>query len=131
MPNRTVPVPADQAPYTVPAGRERDHAYNSNVMTDTARQLPDADQASLPELLLYTREGCHLCDEARTTVGAILAERAERGLPSPALVERDIETNAEWERAFLTTIPVLELGDRRLELATSASRIRRLLDEAT
>jgi hypothetical protein len=46
-----------------------------------------------------------------------------------ALVERDITTNDAWHRAFLTTIPVLELGDRRLELATSPAKIRRFLDE--
>ena len=49
------------------------------------------------------------------------------GLPSPTLVERDIDTNEDWQRAFMTTIPVVELADRRLELATSPARIRRLL----
>lgn len=81
-------------------------------------------------LFLYTRAGCHLCDDARTVLHAVLAERAAAGLPSPTPVERDIETNDDWQRAFLATIPVIEVGDRRLELATSPARIRRLLADA-
>jgi hypothetical protein len=101
-------------------------------MTDTARQPAEAatDPTPLPDLVLYSRDGCHLCDEARRIVIALLAERADLGLPSPVLVERDIASNAAWERSFGTTIPVLELGSRRLELATSPARIRRLLEQA-
>ena len=81
-------------------------------------------------LFLYTRPGCHLCDDARSVLEALLAERAAAGLPSPILVERDIETDDEWQRAFVATIPVIEMGDRRLELALSPARIRRLLADA-
>ena len=81
----------------------------------------------MDELYLYARAGCHLCDETRTALVQLLAERAAAGLPSPTLVERDIDTNEDWQRAFMTTIPVVELRDRRLELATSPARIRRLL----
>jgi hypothetical protein len=84
----------------------------------------------LPDLVLYGRPGCHLCDESRDLVTAILDERRGDGLRVPALVERDIETRPEWERAFLTTIPVLEIGDRQLDLALSAGKIRRLLADA-
>jgi hypothetical protein len=84
----------------------------------------------LPDLVLYGRPGCHLCDESRELVTAILDERRGDGLPVPTLVERDIETRPEWERAFLTTIPVLEIGDRQLDLALSAGKIRRLLADA-
>ena len=95
-------------------------------MTDTARASSEA-ATPLPDLVLYTRDGCHLCDDAREVVRALLAERAET---APRLVERDIATNEEWHRQFLTTLPVLELGDRRLELATSPAKIRRFLDGA-
>ncbi|OGO50861.1 MAG: hypothetical protein A2Z32_14075, partial [Chloroflexi bacterium RBG_16_69_14] len=81
----------------------------------------------LLDLVLYGRPGCHLCEESRDLVTAILDERRGDGLPVPTLVERDIETRPEWERAFLTTIPVLEIGDRQLDLALSAGKIRRLL----
>jgi hypothetical protein len=81
----------------------------------------------MDELYLYARAGCHLCDDTRRAVVLLLAERQAAGLPSPTLVERDIDTNEDWQRAFMIAIPVIELGDQRLELATSPSRIRRLL----
>jgi hypothetical protein len=81
----------------------------------------------MDELYLYARAGCHLCDDTRRALVLLLAERRAAGLPSPTLVERDIDTNDEWQRAFMTAIPVVELGGERLELATSLSRIRRLL----
>ena len=46
---------------------------------------------------------------------------------SRASQERDIDTDDDWQRQFAFTIPVVELGERRLELATSPARLRRLL----
>jgi hypothetical protein len=46
-----------------------------------------------------------------------------------AIVEIDIAADPDLERAFFAVIPVIEVGDRRLELATSPGRLRRLLDE--
>lgn len=83
--------------------------------------------APLPDLILYGRPDCGLCDETRTFVTELLAARHDAGLATPTLVERDIETDPAWERAFFASIPVVELGDRRLELATSPARVRRLL----
>jgi glutaredoxin-like protein DUF836 len=82
----------------------------------------------LPDLVLYGRPGCHLCDETRSVLLELLDERRHRGVAVPRLVERDITTDERWERAFMTTIPVVELGAQRLELATSPARLRRLLD---
>ena len=81
----------------------------------------------MDELYLYARAGCHLCDDTRSALVLLLAERTAAGLPSPILVERDIDTNDDWQRAFMTSIPVVEIAGQRLELATSPSRIRRLL----
>jgi Glutaredoxin-like domain (DUF836) len=83
----------------------------------------------LPELVLYTRDGCHLCDEARAIVQGLLEDRAARGQRIAALHERDITTDPAWERRFFATIPVVEFGDRRLELATSPAKVRRFLDD--
>jgi hypothetical protein len=83
----------------------------------------------LPDLILYGRPGCHLCDEARAMVTALLADRVARGLPAPTLVDRDIETDPVWQRAYFLTIPVLELAGRRMELVTSLAKVRRLLTE--
>jgi hypothetical protein len=83
--------------------------------------------APLPLLVLYSRPGCHLCEDAHATLAALLADRGARGLQVPALEIRDIETNDEWHRRYAVTIPVVALGDRELELATSPAALRRLL----
>lgn len=88
---------------------------------------PEMHDAPLPDLILYGRPDCRLCDEARDTVISLLRQRAEAGQPGATLVERDIETDDVWQRTYFASIPVLELGDRRLELATSQAKIRRLL----
>ena len=83
--------------------------------------------APLPDLVLYGRPGCGLCDETRTILTALLDERQRAGLATPAVEERDIDTDPAWQQAFFASIPVVELGDRRLELATSAAKLRRLM----
>jgi hypothetical protein len=85
--------------------------------------------APLPDLILYGRPECGLCDEARDLLLALLDERRRHDLPTPALTEIDIESDADLERRYVATIPVVELGDRRLELATSAAKLRRLLSD--
>ena len=84
----------------------------------------------LPELVLYTRDGCHLCDEARAIVQGQLEDRAARGQRTAALRERDIATDLDWERRFFDRIPGLELAGRRLELVTSPTKVRRFLADA-
>jgi hypothetical protein len=81
----------------------------------------------LPLLVLYSRPGCHLCDETHAALDALLADRAAHGLPAPELEIRNIETDDDWQRRFAFSIPVVTLGDRQLELATSPARLRRLL----
>jgi glutaredoxin-like protein DUF836 len=81
----------------------------------------------LPDLILYGRPDCGLCAEARELISALLDERRRDGMPSPVVVERDIDTDPAWQRAYFAAIPVVELGDRRLDVATSAVKLRRLL----
>lgn len=81
----------------------------------------------LPDLILYGRPGCGLCDETRELLLALLDERATAGLPIPTFRELDIESDPALERELFALIPVVQLGDRRIELATSAARLRRLL----
>jgi len=85
--------------------------------------------ASRPEIVLYTREGCHLCDETRAMLQGLLEDRAARGQRTATIRERDIAADPELERDWFTAIPVLEAGSRRLELATSPAAIRRFLAE--
>lgn len=83
----------------------------------------------LPDLVLYARPGCHLCDDTRAALELILADRRARGLAVPALVERNIEADPELHRRYFERIPVVELGAARLELATSVARLQRLVAE--
>jgi hypothetical protein len=83
----------------------------------------------LPDLVLYARPECSLCDEAREAAQLVLADRVERGLAVPALVERNIEDDPELHRRYLERIPVVELGDQRVELIVTVGKLRRLLNE--
>ena len=83
-----------------------------------------------PVVVLYSKPGCGLCDETRALLQALLADRASHGLGAPPIEERDITTDPAWEAAFFLEIPVVEIGDRRLPLATSVIKLRRLLGEA-
>ena len=86
--------------------------------------------APLPDLILYGRPDCGLCDEARDLIRALLNERGRAGRPNPTLIEIDIETDPALERRYFAIIPVVELGARRLELATSAAKLRRMLADS-
>jgi hypothetical protein len=83
----------------------------------------------LPDLVLYRRPGCHLCEDARAALDLLIADRVARGLPVPAVVERDIETDEGWHRRYAFTIPVVALGDQELELATSPAKLRLFLEQ--
>jgi hypothetical protein len=85
--------------------------------------------APLPDLILYTRPGCHLCDEAREAIEAVLADRRTRDLPVPSVVEIDIESDPELHRRFLERIPVVELADSRIELIVTVGKLRRVFAE--
>lgn len=63
-------------------------------------------------------------------LAALLADRAGRGLPTPKLVERDIEADDDLHRRYMFVIPVVAAGGRELELATSPKKLGRFLAEA-
>ena len=73
---------------------------------------------------LYTRHGCHLCDDARAAI-----ERVRATTPF-SLVEIDIESDDALHTAYLERIPVVELDGRELfehfvDEAMLAARISR------
>ena len=63
---------------------------------------------STPTLTLYSRPGCHLCDEARTAL-----ERVRSRTPF-TLREVNIDTDDALHRRYLERIPVVALGDEEL-----------------
>jgi hypothetical protein len=103
---------------TRPAGPPRARPYNGRV-TPTAH-----------EIVLFGRPGCHLCEDAHEMIVELLAARAAAGLAAPTLVERSIEDDDELLRRYLLVIPVVAVGGRELELATSRGSLRRFLDDA-
>jgi hypothetical protein len=84
----------------------------------------------LPDLVLYARPGCDLCDEAREAIELVIEDRRTRGLAVPSFVERDIEVDDELHRRLLERIPVVEIGNLRVELIVTVGKVRRLLNEA-
>ena len=85
--------------------------------------------ATVPDLVLYGRPGCHLCEDTHTMLEALLANRVSQGLAVPTLVERNIEDDEDWHRRFMFVIPVVAYGERELELATKPSALGRFLAE--
>jgi glutaredoxin len=77
---------------------------------------------SLPEVVLYGRDGCCLCDEARE-----ILERVRATHPF-ALIERDIDADERLLRAYLERIPVVAIdGVEVFELFVDESQLRRRL----
>ena len=73
---------------------------------------------------LYTRPGCHLCDDARAALERVRVQAPFR------LVEIDIERDDALHRAYLERIPVVEVDGEELfeyfvDEATLAARVRR------
>jgi glutaredoxin-like protein DUF836 len=76
------------------------------------------------QVVLYTREGCCLCDEARQLLVTVLKEV----VPPVELQERDIEANDDLFRAYLERIPVVTIdGEEAFELFVDEAELRRRL----
>jgi glutaredoxin len=79
---------------------------------------------SVTEVVLYTRPGCHLCDEARD---AILALRDEGH--AVELREVDIEPDERLHAELAERIPVVEVaGEIVSELVVDVRSLRSRLD---
>jgi glutaredoxin len=63
--------------------------------------------ARRPEVVLYTAQGCHLCERARTTLGALRDEVEFE------LREVDITGDEELEARYREWLPVVEIDGRR------------------
>jgi len=77
---------------------------------------------SMAEVVLYSRDGCCLCDDARAVL-----QRVRTRHPF-ALVERDIEADESLLRAYLERIPVVTIdGVEAFELFVDESALTRRL----
>jgi hypothetical protein len=76
-----------------------------------------------PEVILYGREGCCLCDEARLVLERVRAEHPF------AFSERDIDGDDQLLRAYLERIPVVTIdGVEAFELFVDEAQLRERLD---
>ncbi|RGE15841.1 glutaredoxin family protein [Leucobacter sp. wl10] len=64
------------------------------------------------QLTLIGKPGCHLCDEARDTIGRVRAELAGRGIDT-GLEELDILQDPRLARRHSEDIPVVQIDGRR------------------
>jgi glutaredoxin len=77
----------------------------------------------MSRVVLYGREGCCLCDDARAVLERV---RRRRGFE---LEERDIERDESLLRAYLERIPVVTIdGVEAFELFVDESELERRLD---
>jgi glutaredoxin len=77
----------------------------------------------VPEITLYGKPGCHLCDDARAAV-----ERVRSDHPFD-LREVDVSLDPELNRAYGERIPVLELdGEELFEFFVDESELARRVD---
>jgi len=60
------------------------------------------------EVTLYTRPGCHLCDEAKLRIAPLLAEFGAR------LREVNIDADPELHERYNLDVPVIFLADRKI-----------------
>jgi glutaredoxin len=111
-------------------GRDSWGARRRAPMLVSPRMPSEMSATPLPEIRLYTRPGCDLCVEAREALQGLLEDRAALGQPIATVRELDITTDPELERRNFDVIPVVELADRRLELAISPAKLRRFLADA-
>ncbi|HEX4107644.1 MAG TPA: glutaredoxin family protein [Solirubrobacteraceae bacterium] len=63
---------------------------------------------TLPRLVIFSRSGCCLCDDARRVLQRVQSEHPF------VLEERDIETDDALLKAYFERIPVVELDGEHL-----------------
>jgi glutaredoxin len=75
-----------------------------------------------PAVVLYSRPGCCLCDEARDVLLRVRTRQAF------TLEERDIEQDEQLLRAYLERIPVITIdGHETFELIVREDELQRAL----
>lgn len=77
------------------------------------------------EVMLYTRPGCHLCDEAKSRIAPLLAEFGTR------LHEVNIDADPALRERYDLEVPVIFLAGRKIaKHRVDLNQFRRQLVEA-
>jgi glutaredoxin len=75
-------------------------------------------------LIIYSRPGCHLCDEMK----AVVTRAIDRSSTAARLEEINVETDADLERQFGLEVPVLLLNGRKVaKFRVSEDDLKRIL----
>jgi glutaredoxin len=72
------------------------------------QRLMKPTSESKVEITIYTRPGCHLCDEAKQQVAPLLREFGA------TLREINIDADPKLRELYTDDVPVLFLGERKL-----------------
>ncbi len=79
-----------------------------------------------PEVTVYTRAGCHLCEEAKTAIAPLLKEF------QASMREIDIDGDSTLVERFGCDIPVIYIGRKKAaKHRVNLEQFRRQLQEAT
>jgi glutaredoxin len=77
-------------------------------------------------LTLYSRPGCHLCDDMKAAIARVTGEHAV----DVTLEEIDVSTDADLESRYGTEIPVLLLNGRKVaKYRVSEGELVRMLND--
>jgi hypothetical protein len=68
------------------------------------------DRNTLKHLIIYSRPGCHLCDDMKAVVQRVIARTASGTV---SVTEIDISTDQALEQIFGEEIPVLLIDGRK------------------
>ena len=75
----------------------------------------------MPDLVVYSRQGCHLCELLIEELLPLIRGRAE-------LEVRDIDTREDWQEAYDLRVPVLEFDGLVLcQYSLDREKLRRAL----
>jgi glutaredoxin len=88
---------------------------------------PKEKQSSAgPEVTVYTRTGCHLCDEAKAAIAPLLREF------HASIREIDIDGDSTLVERFGCDIPVIYIGRKKAaKHRVNLHQFRRQLQDAT
>ncbi len=82
----------------------------------------------LPTLDFFTRDGCHLCEDARADLQQVLEDRVKSGDPIVRVHEINLTREPQYEERYGTLVPVLRVRDHELTLARTYRTIAEFLD---
>ena len=75
----------------------------------------------MPTVTLYTKPGCHLCEEVKDALINLQARYPHK------LVEVDIREHQELFARYHLTIPVVQVGEVELEAPITAVQLAEIL----